>query len=71
MADTINDLIHTKLAARYPTLGVNASVGDLLSQFAIDNPTFVEPTGTLAFYSATGTESLADAAYRYWGAFVP
>lgn len=71
MADTISDIIHTKLAARYPTLGVNASINDLMNQFATDNSTFIEPYGTLAFYSAAGSETLADASYRYWTAFVP
>lgn len=71
MADTVSDLIHTKLAARYPTLGVNASNNDLLLKFATDNPTFLRPYGSLAFYSATGSETLADAAYRYWTAFIP
>lgn len=70
MADSLNDIIHSKLATHYPTLGVTASVGDLLYQFAIDNPTFNE-IGTLAFYSAGPTESLSDAAYRYWGAYIP
>lgn len=71
MADTINDIIHSKLATHYPALGTNASIDDLLNQFAIDNTTFIRPYGSLTFYSAAQFESLADAAYRWWGAYVP
>lgn len=73
MADSLNDLMHAKLAARYPAapLGPGASLGDLTLKFATDNPTFLRPDGTRTFYSAVDPETLADAAYRYWTAFVP
>jgi hypothetical protein len=48
----------------------NGSLDDLLAQFATDNPTFIRPLGSLTFYSAGPTESLSDAAYRWWSAYV-
>ena len=69
MADTLADIMHSKLAAKYPTLGAASSIDDLLLQFSVDNPTYIRPFGSLSFYSAGPTESLSDAAYRWWSAY--
>ena len=69
MADSINGIIQSKLAAHY---GTNIDIDTLLLRFAGDNPTYgPRPLGTRAFYSATASESLNDAAYRWWSAYVP
>jgi len=68
--DSLTDVMYAKLKAHYPTM-VNPTMDDLLLQFATDNPTYIRPLGSPTFYSQTSSESLSDAAYRWWTAYVP
>lgn len=67
---SINDVIVTKLRARYPAM-VSASINDLLAKYLKDNPTMGHLLGVKAHYSQTSSESHADAMSRFWAAFVP
>ena len=67
---TLTDTMYAKLSAHYPAMGV-VSLDDYLAQFAIDNPTYTRPWGNPTFYTQLSTESLADAALRWWSAYVP
>jgi hypothetical protein len=67
---TLADTMLTKLTAHYPTKG-NVALDDFTYQFQLDNPTFTCPLGNPTFYTQLSTESLCDAALRWWSAYVP
>jgi hypothetical protein len=57
-----------KLKAHY---GGDKSLNDYISLFQADNPTYGNEFGSATFYSKTTSESLNDAAMRFWTAYVP